>query len=78
VYAAVGGQTSWMFRPYLVRPQTQHVPFMRAVEGDLADSVRMTARSAAGIYDVRQQEGARTNEVPVSSEANDCGGARCE
>jgi hypothetical protein len=78
VYAAVGGQTSWMLRPYIVRPQTQRVPFMRAVEGDLADSVRMTARSAVGIYDVRQQGNARSNEAPVSSEANDCGGARCE
>jgi hypothetical protein len=73
VYAAVGGQTAWMFRPYLVRPQTRRVPFMRALEGDLADSVRMTARSAAGIYDVPR---GATREAETRS--GECEGKRCE
>ena len=75
VYAAVGGQASWMFRPYLVRPQTQSVPFMRHVEGDLADAVRMTTRSAAGIYDTRRTAPA---SAPNESDLQQCEGERCE
>jgi hypothetical protein len=51
VFFAVGGQSSWILRPYLVRPKTEHVPFLRAREGGFADSLRRSSRSAAGVYD---------------------------
>jgi len=51
VFSLVGGQLSWALRPYLVRPRTPDVPFVRAVEGSLFDSVLGASRSARGIYD---------------------------
>jgi hypothetical protein len=51
VFFAVGGQTSWILRPYLVRPRTENIPFVRAREGSFADALLMTSRSARGIYD---------------------------
>ncbi len=50
VYALVGAQSSWMLRPFLVRPRTVHVPFVRAVEGDLFGSVSTSLRSMTGSY----------------------------
>lgn len=55
VFFAVGGQTSWILRPYLVRPRTEKVPFLRAREGSFADSILMSSRSARGIYDEREE-----------------------
>ncbi len=52
IFFAVGGQTSWILRPYLVRPRTEGIPFVRAREGSFADSLMRSSRSAAGIYDV--------------------------
>jgi hypothetical protein len=51
VFFAVGGQTSWILRPYLVRPKTQSIPFVRAREGSFSDAIWMSSRSARGIYD---------------------------
>lgn len=51
VYALVGAQASWMLRPFLVRPRTIQVPFLRPTEGDLFGSVRGTARSVTGDFD---------------------------
>ncbi|MFO0756527.1 MAG: hypothetical protein U0359_08560 [Byssovorax sp.] len=51
LFFAVGGQTSWILRPYLVRPRTEQVPFLRAREGGFADSLYMSSRSARDIYD---------------------------
>lgn len=59
VFFAVTGQAGWIFRPYLVRPQTwnaaaghmREVPFLRAYEGSFADSLYLSSRSARGIYD---------------------------
>jgi hypothetical protein len=56
VFFAVGGQTSWILRPYLVRPRTESIPFLRAREGSFADSLLMSSRSARGIYDERYEE----------------------
>ncbi len=50
VFALVGGQLSWALRPYLVRPRTEDVPFVREVEGSLFDAVTGAVRSARGIY----------------------------
>lgn len=59
IFFAVGGQTSWILRPYLIRPRTwaaashhvQRIPFVRAYEGSFADSIYQSSRSARGIYD---------------------------
>jgi|GEM_PF-811514 len=51
VFGVVGGQTSWLLRPFLVRPRTTQVPFLRPIEGDLLDAVRRSGRSAAGVYE---------------------------
>ena len=51
LFFAVGGQTSWILRPYLVRPRTEATPFLRAREGGFADAVVTSGRSALGIYD---------------------------
>ncbi|MGE0869491.1 MAG: hypothetical protein AB7P03_13070 [Kofleriaceae bacterium] len=50
VFVLVGGQLSWALRPYLVRPRTPDVPFVREVEGSLLDAVTGALRSARGIY----------------------------
>jgi hypothetical protein len=56
VFALVGAQVSWTFRPYLVRPRSQEVPFVRDLEGSLFDAVVRSMRSARGVYD---EEGER-------------------
>ncbi|MBA3393631.1 MAG: hypothetical protein H0T89_13360 [Deltaproteobacteria bacterium] len=50
VFTLVGGQLAWALRPYLVRPRTPEVPFVRALEGSLFDAVTGAFRSARGIY----------------------------
>jgi hypothetical protein len=50
VFAMVGGQLSWTLRPYLVRPRTEEVPFVRSLEGSLYDAVMSSTRSARGVY----------------------------
>lgn len=51
VFLAAGGQSGWILRPYLVRPQTEEVPFLREVEGGFADALYRSGRSTVGIYD---------------------------
>ncbi len=51
VFAAGGAQVSWSLRPFLVRPQTEQVPFIRDIDGSLYDALHRSARSAAGLYD---------------------------
>lgn len=51
VFFAIGGQTSWILRPYLVRPTTVGTPFLRAREGSFADAVLTSSRSSLGIYE---------------------------
>lgn len=50
LFAVVGSQMSWSLRPFLVRPKTEQVPFVRAIEGSLWDSVTRSVDSARGIY----------------------------
>jgi len=50
VFALVGGQLAWSLRPYLLRPRTPEVPFLRYTEGSLFDAVIGAIRSARGIY----------------------------
>jgi len=51
VFVTVGGQLSWALRPYLVRPRTPDVPFVRAKEGSLFDAITGAVQSARGIYE---------------------------
>lgn len=51
VFALVGGQLSWALRPYLVRPRTPEVVFVRSVEGSLFDAIATTIDSASGHYE---------------------------
>lgn len=69
VFFAVGGQASWILRPYLLRPRTPHVPFVRGREGGFADSVVRSSRSAAGIYD---REAAELPGEPRGCEDDGC------
>lgn len=50
VMGLVGSQLSWLMRPYLVRPQTQEVPFVRALEGSFFDAVVTSISSSQGQY----------------------------
>ena len=50
VFITVGGQLSWGLRPYLVRPRTPDVPFVRAIEGSLFDAITGAFQSARGVY----------------------------
>ncbi len=61
VFLAAGGQTGWILRPYLVRPQTEDVPFLRSVEGGFADAVYRSSRSSVGIYDRAQRQAVQSS-----------------
>jgi hypothetical protein len=50
VFVTIGGQMSWALRPYLVRPRTPDVPFVRAIEGSLFDAITGAFQSARGVY----------------------------
>lgn len=51
VFLAAAGQTGWLLRPYLLRPRTEGVPFVRAREGGFGDALYRSARSSVGVYD---------------------------
>lgn len=50
VLAVVGAQMAWTLRPYVVRPRTTEIPFVRQIEGSLLEAVMGSSRSARGIY----------------------------
>ncbi|MBX3249067.1 MAG: hypothetical protein KF901_17950 [Myxococcales bacterium] len=50
IFLAASGQTSWILRPYLVRPQSAEVPFVRSLEGDFLGATAVSLRSSLGIY----------------------------
>jgi hypothetical protein len=51
VFFSVAGQTSWVLRPYLVRPRSTTVPFVRTTEGSFIDSIWTSMHSSMDIYD---------------------------
>jgi hypothetical protein len=51
VLAVVGAQVAWTMRPYVVRPRTTEIPFVRQIEGSLIEAVMSSSRSARGIYE---------------------------
>ncbi len=50
VFVMVGGQLAWALRPYVLRPRTPEIVFVRDVEGSLFDAIVGAVRSARGIY----------------------------
>ncbi len=46
----VGAQLTWTLRPWLVRPRSIEVPFVRQLEGSFADAVLTSVDSAQGVY----------------------------
>lgn len=48
--AVVGSQMAWTLRPWVVRPQTPEVPFVRSLEGSFIEAVSGSLDSARGIY----------------------------
>lgn len=54
VMAMVGAQMSWVLRPYLVRPASTEVPFVRNIEGGLINAILQSSQSARGIYRVKR------------------------
>ncbi|MFO0713285.1 MAG: hypothetical protein U0353_25750 [Sandaracinus sp.] len=51
VFLAVLAQTSWMARPFLVRPRAQSLVVLRDVEGTFLEAIGTATRSARGVYD---------------------------
>ncbi|MBI3072343.1 MAG: hypothetical protein HYY84_09515 [Deltaproteobacteria bacterium] len=49
-FLVVGAQASWTLRPYLLRPRTPDVVFVRALEGSFIESVETSLNSARGRY----------------------------
>lgn len=50
VFSMVGMQMSWTFRPYVLRPRSEAVPFVRSLDGSLVQAVLMSWKSARGQY----------------------------
>jgi hypothetical protein len=73
IFFAVGGQTAWILRPYLVRPRTPDVPFLRAREGSFSDAVMDSASSAGRYRDVSRSESVepQRREIEVDREADE-------
>lgn len=51
LFGAVGSQMTWTLRPWLLRPATQGVPFVRSLEGTFLDAVSTSIDSARGVYE---------------------------
>lgn len=62
VFFMVGGQTAWILRPYLVRPRTISIPFLREREGSFIESVLTSLSSANGRYSENSYGHERTFE----------------
>lgn len=51
VFLAVLAQASWIGRPYLLRPRTEELVFLRGAEGTFYQSIGTSSRSARGLYE---------------------------
>ena len=79
IFLFVGGQASWILRPYLIRPRTwdesghqaKAIPFVRGYEGSFADSIFQSGRSAY-IY----PNGGRREEIEESDDRDREEGSR--
>lgn len=57
VFFSVSGQTSWVLRPWLLRPRAESVPFLRAPEGGFVESIATSTRSAVMHRGADEQRG---------------------
>lgn len=64
VFFMVGGQTAWILRPYLVRPRTTSIPFLRDREGSFIESVVTSLASANGLYSSNSYEREQSFDEP--------------
>ncbi len=64
VFFMVGGQTAWILRPYLVRPRTTSIPFLRDREGSFIESVATSLASANGLYSSNSYEREQSFDEP--------------
>jgi len=55
VLFATGGQTAWMFRPFLGRPSAPSVPFFRHRESSFVDALQQSSLSSFGVYQVARE-----------------------
>jgi hypothetical protein len=79
VFALVGAQTSWILRPFVVRPRTEQVPFVRSLEGDFLGALGTTARSAMDPrIDIPSDPRSRTIRSAPSSADAYCEGSSCD
>lgn len=60
-FLIVGAQASWTLRPYLLRPRTPDVVFVRALEGSFVESIGTSLDSMRGSY--------RRDYAPLPGEA---------
>jgi hypothetical protein len=67
VFFMVGGQTAWILRPYLVRPRTTSIPFLRDREGSFVESVLTSLSSANGRYARNPYDYESSNDVRQNS-----------
>ena len=79
VFALVGAQTSWILRPFVVRPRTAQVPFVRSLEGDFLGALGATARSAVDADTARSFRAppAAPRAAPLGSDLR-CAGPSCD
>lgn len=68
IFFMVGGQTAWILRPYLVRPRTTNIPFLRDREGSFMESVMTSLASANGLYSSNSYERENSFDEPPHSE----------
>jgi hypothetical protein len=62
--SAAGAQLSWTLRPFLVRPRTIDIPFVRQLEGSFLESVSNSYDSAQGRYRMAIEELESTQHGP--------------
>lgn len=69
VCGVVGCQLAWTLRPWVVRPRTVEVPFVRPIEGGFLDAVGGAYDSARGVY--RRPAAPLPMPMPMSVEPAD-------
>lgn len=50
IFGLVGTQMAWTLRPFMLRPRTPDIVFVRSIEGSFIEAVTVSVRSARGIY----------------------------
>lgn len=71
IFLLVFSQMAWTLRPWLVRPRTPEVVFVRSLEGSWMDALAQSTRSVRGVYRRERAplpvEGALPAAVPLEA-----------